>query len=207
MPDCQMITAKPMRVEASSTFLVERGPEGYEMEPFHGTTVLSVRKGGRVAMGADGQVTLGNTVMKERAVKVRRLADNTVLAGFAGSVSDAFTLFERFENKLKQFNNNLLRAAVELGKEWRTDKYLRQLEALLAVCDAERSLLIAGSGEIIEPDDGIIAIGSGGPFALAAARALEAHSDLDAEALVREALAIAAKICIYTNENIVVETL
>ena len=177
------------------------------MESFKGTTVLSVRKNGRVAMGGDGQVTIGNTVMKEHAVKVRRLADGRVIAGFAGSVSDAFTLFERFESKLKQFNNNLLRAAVELGKEWRTDKYLRQLEALLAVCDAERSLLIAGSGEIIEPDDGIIAIGSGGPFALAAARALSAHSDLDAEGLVRESLLIAAGICIYTNANIVVEIL
>jgi len=177
------------------------------MESFQGTTVLSIRKNGRVAMGGDGQVTIGNTVMKEHAVKVRRLADGRVIAGFAGSVSDAFTLFERFESKLKQFNNNLLRAAVELGKEWRTDKYLRQLEALLAVCDAERSLLIAGSGEIIEPDDGIIAIGSGGPFALAAARALSAHSDLDAEGLVRESLLIAAGICIYTNANIVVETL
>ena len=177
------------------------------MESFQGTTVLSIRKNGRVAMGGDGQVTIGNTVVKEHAVKVRRLADGRVIAGFAGSVSDAFTLFERFESKLKQFNNNLLRAAVELGKEWRTDKYLRQLEALLAVCDAERSLLIAGSGEIIEPDDGIIAIGSGGPFALAAARALSAHSDLDAEGLVRESLLIAAGICIYTNANIVVETL
>lgn len=177
------------------------------MESFKGTTVLSVRKNGRVAMGGDGQVTIGNTVMKEHAVKVRRLADGRVIAGFAGSVSDAFTLFERFESKLKQFNNNLLRAAVELGKEWRTDKYLRQLEALLAVCDAERSLLIAGSGEIIEPDDGIIAIGSGGPFALAAARALATHSDLDAEGLVRESLLIAAGICIFTNANIVIETL
>ena len=177
------------------------------MESFKGTTVLSVRKNGRVAMGGDGQVTIGNTVVKEHAVKVRRLADGRVIAGFAGSVSDAFTLFERFESKLKQFNNNLLRAAVELGKEWRTDKYLRQLEALLAVCDVERSLLIAGSGEIIEPDDGIIAIGSGGPFALAAARALATHSDLDAEGLVRESLLIAAGICIFTNANIVVETL
>ncbi|MCX5769136.1 MAG: ATP-dependent protease subunit HslV [Candidatus Hydrogenedentes bacterium] len=177
------------------------------MESFQGTTVLSIRKNGRVAMGGDGQVTIGNTVVKEHAVKVRRLAEGRVIAGFAGSVSDAFTLFERFESKLKQFNNNLLRAAVELGKEWRTDKYLRQLEALLAVCDVERSLLIAGSGEIIEPDDGIIAIGSGGPFALAAARALSAHSDLDAEGLVRESLLIAAGICIFTNANIVVETL
>jgi len=177
------------------------------MEQFHGTTVLSVRKDGRVALGADGQVTLGATVMKEKATKLRRLADGRVLAGFAGSVSDAFTLFERFEGKLTQFNNNLVRAAVELGKEWRTDKFLRQLEALLAVCDAEKSLLIAGSGEIIEPDDGVIAIGSGGPFALAAARALLAHSQLDAPGVVKEALSIAAGICIYTNTNIIVETL
>lgn len=177
------------------------------MEQFHGTTVLSVRKDGRVALGADGQVTLGATVMKEKATKLRRLADGRVLAGFAGSVSDAFTLFERFEGKLTQFNNNLVRAAVELGKEWRTDKYLRQLEALLAVCDAEKSLLIAGSGEIIEPDDGVIAIGSGGPFALAAARALLTHSQLDAPGVVKEALLIAAGICIYTNTNIIVETL
>lgn len=177
------------------------------METFHGTTVLCARRNGKVAMGADGQVTLGATVMKENASKLRRLADGRVLAGFAGAVSDAFALFERFEGKLSQFNNNLSRAAVELGKEWRTDKYLRQLEALLAVCDAERSLLIAGSGEIIEPDDGIIAIGSGGPFALAAARALMAHSSLDIDELVLEALKVAAGICIYTNANIRVETL
>lgn len=177
------------------------------MEAFHGTTVLSVRKDGKVAMGADGQVTLGSNIMKTHAVKVRRLAEGRVISGFAGSVSDAFALFERFESKLKQFNSNLLRAAVELGKEWRTDKYLRQLEALLAVCDVEKSLLIAGSGEIIEPDDGVIAIGSGGPFALAAARALIANTDLDAESLVRESLHVAAGICIYTNENIIVETL
>ena len=177
------------------------------MEPFHATTVVSVRKDGKVALGGDGQVTLGSTIMKVRASKVRRLAEGKVLAGFAGSVSDAFTLFERFEGKLKEFNNNLTRAAVELGKEWRMDKYLRQLEALLAVCDAEKSLLIAGSGEIIEPDDGILAIGSGGGFALAAARSLIAHSDLDAEAIVRESLKIAAGICIYTNDNITVEVL
>jgi ATP-dependent HslUV protease subunit HslV len=160
-----------------------------------------------VALGADGQVTLGATVMKEHAVKLRRLADGRVLAGFAGSVSDAFALFERFEGKLSQFNFNIVRAAVELGKEWRTDKYLRQLDALLAVCDAEKSLLLAGSGEIIEPDDGILAIGSGGPFALAAARALLVHSTLDAEGIVREGLTIASGICIYTNANITVETL
>lgn len=177
------------------------------MDKFHATTILGVRRDGKVALGGDGQVTLGNTVMKEHATKLRRLAEGRVLAGFAGSVSDAFTLFERFEGKLTQFNNNIVRAAVELGKEWRTDKYLRQLEALLAVADASKSLLVAGSGEIIEPDDGILAIGSGGPFALAAARALMAHTDLSAEEIVREGLKIAAGICIYTNENITVEVL
>jgi len=177
------------------------------MESFHGTTIISVRKNGKVALGGDGQVTVGNTIMKEHATKIRRLADGRVLAGFAGSVADAFTLFERFEGKMNQFNNNLVRAAVELAKDWRTDKYLRQLEALLAVSDAEKSLLIAGTGEIIEPDDSILAIGSGGPFALAAARALLAHTDLDAEGIVRESLQIASGICIYTNANITVETL
>lgn len=177
------------------------------METFHGTTVLSVRKDGHVAMGGDGQVTVGATIMKDKATKIRRLAEGRVLAGFAGAVSDAFTLFERYEAKLSQFNNNLVRAAVELGKEWRTDKYLRQLEALLAVADTEKSLLIAGSGEIVEPDDGIVAIGSGGPYALASARALIAHASLDAEQIVREALEIAAGICVYTNANITVEKL
>lgn len=177
------------------------------MEQFHATTVLAVRKDGRVTLGGDGQVTLGPVVMKEKATKIRRLAEGKVLAGFAGSVSDAFTLFERFEGKLSEHSNNLTRAAVELGKDWRTDKFLRQLEAHLAVCDAETSLLIAGTGEIIEPDDGIIAIGSGGPYALAAARSLVAHSDLNAEEIVREALTIAAGICIYTNTEISVETL
>jgi len=177
------------------------------MDTFHATTVVSVRKDGKVAVGGDGQVTLGNTIMKKSATKVRRLADGRVIAGFAGSVSDAFTLFERFEGKLNEFNKSLVRAAVELGKEWRTDKYLRNLEALLAVCDAEASLIISGSGEVIQPDDGIIAIGSGGPYALAAARSLMKHSPLDAEGIVREALAVAAEICIYTNENVTVETL
>lgn len=177
------------------------------MDIFHGTTVVSVRKDGKVALGSDGQVTIGNTVMKMGAVKIRRLGDGRVLAGFAGAVSDALTLFERFEGKLNEFNRSITRAAVELGKEWRTDKYLRHLEALLAVCDAEKSLLIAGTGEVIEPDDGILAIGSGGGFALAAARALVAHSDLDAEAVVRESLKIASSICIYTNDHITVETL
>ena len=177
------------------------------METFRATTVIAVRKDGRVTIGGDGQVTLGQIVMKSKATKIRELADGKVLAGFAGSVSDAFTLFERFEGKLKEFNDNLMRAAVELGKEWRTDKYLRQLEAQLAVCDKETSLLIAGTGEIIEPDDGILAIGSGGPYALAAARAPANYPDLDSEAVVRKALAIAAGICVYTNANIEVLTL
>ena len=177
------------------------------MEQFHATTVLSVRKDGRVAIGGDGQVTLGNIVMKGNASKIRRLADGTILAGFAGAVADAFTLFDRFEAKLKEYNKNLLRASVEMAKEWRTDKYLRQLEALLAVCDSEKSLLLSGNGEIIEPEDGIIAIGSGGPYALAAARALMRHTDMEAEVLVEEALKTAASICIYTNENLTIETL
>jgi ATP-dependent HslUV protease, peptidase subunit HslV len=177
------------------------------MDPFHATTVVAVRRDNMVSIGGDGQVTLGNIVMKSRATKVRRLGNGHVLAGFAGSVADAFTLFERFESKLNEYNQNLTRAAVELGKEWRTDKYLRQLEAHLAVCDKEASLLIAGTGEIIEPDDGILAIGSGGAFALSAARALVAHSSLDAEGVVREALIIAAGVCIYTNTNVNVETL
>ena len=177
------------------------------MQEFHATTVISVRKNGIVAIGGDGQVTLGNTVMKGNATKVRRLADGAVLAGFAGAVSDAFALFERFEGKLNEYNKNLTRAAVELGKEWRTDKYLRQLNALLAVCDQDMSLLIAGTGEIIEPEDGILAIGSGGSFALAAARSLVKHTDLGAEDIVRESLLTAAEICIYTNTNINIETL
>ncbi|HOV61474.1 MAG TPA: ATP-dependent protease subunit HslV [Candidatus Hydrogenedentes bacterium] len=173
----------------------------------HGTTIVSVRRGNEVAMGGDGQVSLGDTIMKGNAVKVRRLADGAVLAGFAGTVADAFALFDRFEGKLKEYQKNLLRAAVELGKEWRTDKYLRQLNALLAVCDRERSLVISGSGEIIEPEDGIIGIGSGGPYALAAARALSAHTDLSATDITRESLRIAASICVYTNERIIVDTL
>jgi ATP-dependent HslUV protease subunit HslV len=177
------------------------------MEEFHATTVIAVRKDGIVAIGGDGQVTLGNTIMKGNAMKVRRLADGAVLAGFAGAVSDAFALFERFEGKLQEYNKNLARAAVELGKEWRTDKYLRQLNALLAVCDKDQSLLIAGTGEIIEPEDGILAIGSGGSFALAAARSLIKHTDMNAEQIVRESLLTAAEICIYTNTNINIETL
>lgn len=178
-----------------------------EPRQFHATTVLCVRRDGVVALGGDGQVTLGDTVMKGNAVKIRRLADGAVLAGFAGAVADAFTLFDRFEARLKEHNNNLTRAAVELGREWRTDKYLRQLNALLAVCDRSASLLISGTGEIIEPEDGILAIGSGGPYALAAARALTANTGLSAPEVVAEALRIAAGICIYTNTSITVETL
>ncbi|MGB9662115.1 MAG: ATP-dependent protease subunit HslV [Moorellaceae bacterium] len=172
-----------------------------------GTTVIAVKKGDRVAIASDGQVTLGNTVLKHRARKVRRLYQGRVLAGFAGSVADAFTLFEKFEAKLEEYRGNLQRAAVELGKEWRTDRMLRRLEALLVVADREQLLLISGGGEIVEPDDGLAAIGSGGPYALAAARALMAHTDLGAADIAREALKIAASICIYTNDNIVVEEL
>ncbi|MBI2422573.1 MAG: ATP-dependent protease subunit HslV [Candidatus Hydrogenedentes bacterium] len=177
------------------------------MEQFHATTVIAVRKGGVVAMGGDGQVTIGDTVMKGNACKIRRLAEGAVLAGFAGAVADAFTLFDRFEGKLKEYNRNLARAAVELAKEWRTDKYLRQLNALLAVCDREQSLLISGNGEIIEPEDGIIAIGSGGNYALAAARVLVQHTQMDARAVVEESLKAAADICIYTNHNRTIELL
>ena len=177
------------------------------MQEFHATTVVSVRKGDTVAMGGDGQVTVGDTVMKQHAVKIRRLSDGRVIAGFAGSVSDAFALFERFEQKLKEYNNNLVRAAVELGKEWRTDKFLRNLQAMLAVCDAERTLLLSGNGDVIEPDDGVLAIGSGGAYALSAARALVKYTDLSAEEIVRESLRIASEICIYTNGNITVESL
>jgi ATP-dependent HslUV protease subunit HslV len=177
------------------------------MEQFHATTIISVRKDGVVAIGGDGQVTMGDTVMKGNATKIRRLADGAVLAGFAGAVADAFALFDRFEGKLKEYNRNLLRASVELTKEWRTDKYLRQLNALLAVCDKEQSLLISGSGEVIEPEDGLLAIGSGGSYALSAARALVKHSELGAEEVVRESLQVAADICVYTNSHISVEVL
>ena len=174
---------------------------------FKATTVISVRHKGVIALGGDGQVTLSDTIVKHHATKIRRLSDGKVLAGFAGSAADAITLFERFDAKLSQYKSNLQRAAVELAKDWRTDKYLRRLEALLAVCDSTHSLLLSGTGEIVEPDDGIIAIGSGGPYALAAARALIKHSDLSAEEVVREALLVAASICVYTNENVTVETL
>jgi ATP-dependent HslUV protease subunit HslV len=166
-----------------------------------------VRRGNQVVMGGDGQVTLGNTVMKANARKVRRLYKNQVIAGFAGATADAFTLFERFEGKLEKHSGNLVRSAVELAKDWRTDRMLRRLEALLAIADKDNSLLISGNGDVIEPENGLIAIGSGGPFAQAAAMAYLNDTELDAESIVRNSLAIAARICIYTNDNIVVETL
>ena len=177
------------------------------MEHFHATTIVSVRREGRVVMAGDGQVTLGNTVMKANARKVRRLGTGKVLAGFAGATADAFTLFELFEDKLTRHNGNLTRAAVELAKDWRTERRLGRLEALLAVADAEASLLISGNGDVIEPEDGLIAIGSGGPYALAAARALLANTELDARRVAEQALAIAGQICIYTNGNVTVEEL
>jgi ATP-dependent HslUV protease subunit HslV len=177
------------------------------MEQFHGTTILSVRRGASVALGGDGQVTLGNIVIKSGARKVRRLYQDRILAGFAGGTADAFTLFERFEAKLDKHQGNLVRSAVELAKDWRTDRILRRLEAMLAVADRTSSLVITGAGDVLEPEHGLIAIGSGGPYAQAAARALLESTELDAETIVRRSLGIAAELCIYTNQNIVVETL
>jgi ATP-dependent HslUV protease, peptidase subunit HslV len=178
-----------------------------DVPAFHATTVVSVRHRGRVAMAGDGQVSLGATIMKHTARKVRRVYHDRVLAGFAGTAADAFALFERFEGRLEQHRGNLRRAAVELAKEWRSDRVLRRLEALLAVADADASFIVSGTGEVLEPDDGLIGIGSGGPFALAAARALVAHSDLDAKAIAAEAMRIAAGICVYTNDQVTVEEL
>jgi ATP-dependent HslUV protease, peptidase subunit HslV len=177
------------------------------MEQFHGTTIVSARRDGTIALGGDGQVTLGNIVVKASARKVRRLYHDRILAGFAGGTADAFTLFERFESKLDKHQGNLMRSAVELAKDWRTDRVLRRLEAMLAVADRESSLIITGMGDVIEPESGLIAIGSGGPYAQAAARALLENTQLDAENIVRKALSIAADLCIYTNHQIVVETL
>jgi len=171
---------------------------------FHATTILAVKKDGRVALGGDGQVTTGDVVAKSSAVKVRKLRDGKVLAGFAGSVADAFTLFEKFEEKLERYPGNLSRAAVELAKDWRSDRYLRRLEALLAVADYQHLYMLSGTGDVIEPDDDIVAIGSGGAYALSAARALKEHSTLSAAEIVRRALEIAGDICIYTNRNITV---
>ena len=177
------------------------------MEQFHGTTILSVRRGAAVALGGDGQVTLGNVVVKGGAKKIRRLYHDKILAGFAGGTADAFTLFERFEGKLDKHQGNLMRAAVELAKDWRTDRILRRLEAMLAVADKERSLIITGLGDVLEPELGIVAIGSGGPYAQAAARALLENSELSAREVVDKALAIAANICIYTHHQRSIEVL
>ncbi len=177
------------------------------MDQFHGTTILSVRRGGSVVIGGDGQVTMGNTIMKGNARKVRRLYNDRVIAGFAGGTADAFTLFELFEGKLEKHSGQLTRAAVELAKDWRTSKILRNLEALLAVADKETSLIISGNGDVIEPENSLMAIGSGGPFAQAAARALLENTELDARAIIETGLKIAADICIYTNSNLTIEEL
>ncbi|MCW8904898.1 MULTISPECIES: ATP-dependent protease subunit HslV [Sedimenticola] len=177
------------------------------MEPIKGTTILSIRRNGKVVIGGDGQVSMGNTVMKGNARKVRRLYKNQVLAGFAGATADAFTLFERFEAKLEKHHGHLMRAAVELAKDWRTDRTLRKLEALLLVADKTASLMITGLGDVIEPEDNLMAIGSGGPFAQAAAKALLHNTDLGAREIVEKGLGIAADICVFTNHNLVIEEL
>lgn len=177
------------------------------MEQYRGTTILSVRKNNKVVIGGDGQVSMGDTVMKGNARKVRRLYKDQVIAGFAGGTADAFTLFERFEGKLEKHQGNLVRAAVELAKDWRTDKMLRNLEALLAVANKDASLILSGNGDVIEPEDGLMAIGSGGNYAKAAALALSGNTDLEAKEIVEKGLGIAADICIYTNENLVIEDL
>ncbi|MBF8249216.1 MAG: hslV [Bacteroidetes bacterium] len=178
-----------------------------KLEPIHSTTIIGLRHNDKVAIGGDGQVTVGTTVMKQNSNKIRKLFNNSVLVGFAGSAADAFSLLERFEEKLEQYQGNLVRASVELAKLWRTDKYLRQLEALLAVLDKEHALVISGTGDVIEPDDGIVAVGSGGSYALAAARTLVKHTKLSAKDIVREALDTSADICIYTNKNFHIEEL
>ena len=177
------------------------------MEMFHGTTIVSARRGSRVAMGGDGQVTLGNVVVKQTARKVRRLYHERILAGFAGATADAFTLFERFEAKLEKHQGNLLRSAVELAKDWRTDRILRRLEAMLAVADGDTSLIITGNGDVLEPEFGLIAIGSGGPYAQAAARALIDNTDLPPPDIVKKALTIAGDLCIYTNQSHTIESI
>ncbi|HRC59349.1 peptidase component of the HslUV protease [Candidatus Propionivibrio aalborgensis] len=177
------------------------------MEQYHGTTILSVRRGKRVAMGGDGQVTLGNIVIKAGARKVRRIHKGDILAGFAGGTADAFTLFERFEAKLDKHQGNLMRSAVELAKDWRSDRALRRLEAMLAVADHENSLVITGNGDVLEPEQGIVAIGSGGAFAQSAARALIENTELDPAEIIRKSLEIAGDLCIYTNHKLTIETL
>jgi ATP-dependent HslUV protease subunit HslV len=177
------------------------------METMRGTTIICVRHKGKIALGGDGQVTMGTTVVKHGARKIRRLYQEKVIAGFSGATADAFTLFEKFEGKLEQYHGNITRAAVELAKDWRTDRILRRLEALLIVADQEHTFLISGTGDVIEPDDEVTAIGSGGPYALAAARSLIRHSNLDARTIVEESMRIAADICIYTNNQIMIEEL
>jgi ATP-dependent HslUV protease subunit HslV len=174
---------------------------------WHATTILSVRKGGQVVMAGDGQVSMGQTVVKANAKKVRRLGNGSIVAGFAGATADAFTLFERLEAKLERHPGQLLRACIELAKDWRTDRYLRRLEAMMAVADKDVSLLLSGSGDVLEPEDGLLAIGSGGNYALSAARALIDIEGLDAEAVARKAMKIAAEICVYTNHNVIIEKL
>jgi ATP-dependent HslUV protease, peptidase subunit HslV len=174
---------------------------------WHGTTILCVRKDGRVALAGDGQVSMGNTIVKSNAKKLRRLGNGKVIAGFAGATADAFALFERLEAKLEQYPGQLTRACVELAKDWRTDRYLRRLEAIMAVADKDTSLILSGTGDVLEPEDGIIGIGSGGLYALSAARALIDRKDLDAEAIVKKAMAIAASVCVFTNNQVTIETL
>ncbi len=182
--------------------------ENYKLNTnFHGTTILAVRRAGKVALAGDGQVTLGSTVVKHSAVKIRRMGDGKVLAGFAGSTADALTLFDKFEAKLDQYRHNLTRASVELAKEWRTDKYLRRLEALMIVADLKNSFVISGSGDVLEPEEGIAAIGSGGSFASSAARALIRHTKFGAKKIVEESMRIAAETCVYTNDSISIEEL
>ena len=195
--------------------MLTRGLEGLKLQPkmqgeetmLRSTTIVGVRRNNRVAIAGDGQITLSNTILKRQAKKVQRLYQDKVIAGFAGAVADAQTLFGRFESKLEEFHGNLKRAVVELAKEWRTDRVLRPLEAFLIVADIDQLLVVSGNGEIIEPDDDIVAIGTGGPYALAAAKALVKYSDLDAEGITREAIKIAASICVYTNDQITVEVL
>ena len=181
-------------------------PSAARPELWHGTTILAVRKAGRMVIAGDGQVSLGATVIKSNARKVRHLAGGKVIAGFAGATADAFTLFERLEAKLEKHGHNLARACVELAKDWRTDRYLRRLEAMMAVADTESAFVVTGTGDVLEPEDGLIGIGSGGMYALAAARALIDRDDMDAEAIARKAMGIAADICVYTNRNVIVES-
>ncbi len=192
----------------ASSFTDTTAPMSETNSPaWHGTTILCVRKDGQVVIAGDGQVTMGATVVKAQANKIRRLGDGSIVAGFAGATADAFTLFERLEGKLERHPGQLTRACVELAKDWRTDRYLRRLEALMAVADQSVSLLLSGTGDVLEPDDGLIGVGSGGNYALAAARALVDIDGLDAETIVRKSMAIAADICVYTNDNVTIETL